>query len=541
MSQTPLISLVHPTARVKPYPSFPRGWMGACKQFHDTAVQLPHIEYVLVVHESRWQEFMDNLPVLAAGEFDLHSAKVINHPAFSTIILHMPWFGELKIVRNTGRDCVVDQINAGAAASTGHVILGMMDDLEAPKMWDVLLDELVRPHIRKGKPIEGTGLRYEVFHIEEMEPDWSRPFIIDLTGEDSNWIVYGAMTRARYEDQGFVLHPDFESMSADNYFSHCAHRDGVVINGRHLGFKHRHPIYGLSQTDAVYEQQNRKEAYMQGEATFNRLTKGTRTIACCFPGETFSFAANCYQKLLMHSMPARNLASYDHEGHSTNVYVTRIELADGVINYPVKMDFVYWQDDDNYILPEQFDMLLADLDAHPELDGVVGWCWCDNDQDGNPDENGDMKAFLMSCGRQTEDMRCMRFTLEDIERAKATGNWLITSDDIFPDYFWSGFPCVLLRGETQRKLGWRAFKPLHMPNVKWEFTSEDTSFFYNATRAGMKFAVDLRVKVPHMKLRAIEPQYLPTAARAEVDKAQGKIRTARDFMEVMETVGSGAD
>ena len=44
--------------------------------------------------------------------------------------------------------------------------------------------------------------------------------------------------------------------------------------------------------------------------------------------------------------------------------------------------------------------------------------------------------------------------------------------------------------------------------MKFGFTSEDTSFFYNAKQAGMKFAVDLRVKVPHMKLRAIEPQYV---------------------------------
>ena len=48
------------------------------------------------------------------------------------------------------------------------------------------------------------------------------------------------------------------------------------------------------------------------------------------------------------------------------------------------------------------------------------------------------------------------------------------------------------------------------------FTSEDTTWFRRAHEAGLKFAVDLRVKVPHLKLRAIEPQIIPAEYRDRI-------------------------
>jgi hypothetical protein len=505
MNDTPLISILHPTARVKPYPSFPRGWRGACDQFFATARWPRNIEYVLIVHESRWEEFL--MPGIDAGSncdwrglnIELVSCVAVNAPQ-TTVIVRIPYWGQIKLVRNTGRDCVVDQINAGAAASTGQILIGIMDDLEAPLAWDESLVAAVR-----------------------MKYDELVPQAIDLTGEATEWMVYGAITRALYEQQRYILYPAFESMFADNYASYCYKRDRVYVDHRDMGFRHKHPVHGTAEHDEVYAIQNRPAAYLQGQVTFNRLVHGTRTLAACFPGEAYHFSVAANQIALLHQIPAlHNLSVSDYRGHCTNVYTARIGLAEQVIESPIKHDFVLWMDDDNYLTAEQFGMLLGDLYAHPDLDGVVGWCWCDNDNDGEPDENGQVKPFVMSCGRQTADMVCNRFTLEDKQRAADVGSFLITSYDIAPDYFWSGFPVVLMRGYAQRKLGWQAFKPMLMDNVKYGFTGEDTSFFYHATRQGMKFAVDLRVKVPHIKLRAIEPQYVPMSERVCRDKVQGR-------------------
>ena len=65
-----------------------------------------------------------------------------------------------------------------------------------------------------------------------------------------------------------------------------------------------------------------------------------------------------------------------------------------------------------------------------------------------------------------------------------------------------------MRRSALELLGPRAFAPLIRPQVKFGFTGEDTSFFVNAHEKGVKFGVDVRVKVPHVKWRAIEPAFV---------------------------------
>ncbi len=487
----PIISILHPTARVKPSASFPRGWKAACEQFAFAAARPEQIEYILIVHESRWPDFWAEY-----GGPPPHSDKM-------HAITHVPGsdrYGAFYVVQNHGRDCVVDQINAGAAVASGELLIGIMDDLEAPEGWDEKLLDLLRSEGRSGRDQRlGEGLG-----------EW----IIDLTGESSEWIVYSAMTRKRYERYGYVLHPDFESMYADNYYSEIAHRDGVVINGRHLGFKHNHPVHDPSvQLDEVYRQQNRPQAYAIGQATIGRLLYGTRVLVICLPGESFRYEiAASHSHMQHHVTKDRRFMATQLRAHCTNVYTTRIQLTEQVLAFEPFPDLVLWQDDDNPVMPEQFELLLDGLDRDPDLMVNCGWCWCDNDGELGPD--GKPKPWMMSAGRQRENLDCLRFRMEDIQRAAESGNPLITSADLWPDAFWSGFPVVLMRGEVLKRLGWEVFKPMLIPEVKYGFTSEDTSFFLNAHRAGMKCAVDMRVEVPHMKFHAIQPPRL-AIARAE--------------------------
>ncbi len=515
MSTAPIISILHPTARVKPYPSFPRGWRAACEQFFAACAHPENVEYVLIVHESRWDEFLrDGLPVEFGLKFGFMRAAVINGTVES-VSFPMSYWGAVKIVVNRGRDCVVDQINAGAAAASGSLFIGIMDDLEAPARWDEkLLDLLPAPYEAGEYPAVSAVRVPEV--AKQLENEW----VIDLTGEPTDWIVYSAMTRKRYERYGYVLHPAFESMYADNYYSEIAHRDGVVISGRHVGFKHNHPSNGRSEMDEVYALQNRQEAYLYGFITYQRLIHGSRLLSVCLPGENFPFAvSDSHMMLSNHLHQGNRFVVSLHRGHSSNVYVTRIGLTKQVLGMQAQADLVLWIDDDNQLTPEQFEMLLADLDQDPELDIVTGWCWCDND--GEPDEHGNPKAWMISCGRQGYDLSVAKFKQEDVLQSVKSGKFLISSADLVPDYFWSGFPVVLMRGDALRRLGWRAFKPILNDQVQNEFTSEDTSFFYNARELGMKCAVDLRVKVPHLKLRAIEPAFIPESQKVQALEARG--------------------
>jgi hypothetical protein len=81
------------------------------------------------------------------------------------------------------------------------------------------------------------------------------------------------LTRARYNQQGHLFHPEFFSMFSDNWFSHCAFRDGVVIDARdRITFEHVHPAFGKAEMDETYARSNAAEHYQKGSEIFQRLT-----------------------------------------------------------------------------------------------------------------------------------------------------------------------------------------------------------------------------------------------------------------------------
>jgi len=125
----------------------------------------------------------------------------------------------------------------------------------------------------------------------------------------------------------------------------------------------------------------------------------------------------------------------------------------------------------------------------------------------------------MSCGRQTKNLECLRFNAPDFDRAMARGDWLITSEDVAPHAFWSGFPVVLIRRPALAQVGAKAFVPVIHAEVERGFLSEDASFFLRAHEAGLKFAVDVRVKVPHQKWRDIDPRL--ELLKAAVSREEG--------------------
>src|SRR5690348_10609913 len=103
---TPLISVLHPTCRVVPSEAFPRGWRDVFDAWISRADHPERIEYVLSVHESRWEEQCNG---------------VLKAPYPETLKLH-----QFRSVMNSDRDCCVDNLNNAAKHSTGKLMLGTM-------------------------------------------------------------------------------------------------------------------------------------------------------------------------------------------------------------------------------------------------------------------------------------------------------------------------------------------------------------------------------------------------------------------------------
>lgn len=218
-------SICHTTAR-------PKGWQTSYNAWINAAAHPKDIEYVLCV-DKRWG-FPD--------DYMTPSAK----PSGGSI-------GAWKVVYNEQRMCSVDGWNTAAAYSTGSVLILNADDFVPPHHWDDCLNSLLLP-----------------------DPN-TFDFVIETSSgnlaDDRNLIVLAILSRARYNRLGYALYPEYLSMFSDNEFTEHARKDSVVIDARHLMFRHHHPQQDPAspfQWDEQYNHQNSQSAWDTGLAILNR-------------------------------------------------------------------------------------------------------------------------------------------------------------------------------------------------------------------------------------------------------------------------------
>src|ERR1019366_6301115 len=283
--------------------------------------------------------------------------------------------------------------------------------------------------------------------------------------------------------------------------------DGVIIDARHLMFPHRHPMFKDGKWSRDWEKradiallaQNRPQSYAIGEEVYKRrkalgfppIKQGApkRSIALCLSGERFEAVwTDALLTLYGHLIDLDfNILRARPLGENTNVYEMRQTIRRGVLGFSPRPDLCLWLDDDNILTPEHFSMLLSGLDAHPEVDGVSGWCWI---------HTRDKQGFMVSCG----------------ERAPDGLHWspfhpsFQHSQELRP-FDAGGFPAILMRTSALEKAGEDCFLPILDNRFEYGMSGEDMAFFIRAEKGGARFLVDPRVRVPHLKYVTVEPVF----------------------------------
>jgi hypothetical protein len=138
--------------------------------------------------------------------------------------------------------------NAAAKVSKGDILIQLSDDWKPFKGWDTAI-------------IEAIG-------------DARKPAVLAINDgfRNDDLLCMAIMTRVRYNEQGCMFHPDFFSVYSDDWFSHCAFRDGVVIDVRdRITFEHLHPAFGKAEMDATYSRGNCEAAYQRGKQVLDKL------------------------------------------------------------------------------------------------------------------------------------------------------------------------------------------------------------------------------------------------------------------------------
>jgi hypothetical protein len=462
--KAPLFSILHTSARPDKWRAVYDDWMAKCALPED-------VEYVLVI-DPRWG-------------FDIEDMTKYDTP-----------YDNVHVELNNRRRCYVDGVNLAAEASTGRVLIVNADDQFACEDWD---EELIR---------------HGAFAL--MGDVDTSSFVIEVSTGTPNEhergvLVMPILSRARYEQQGYVFYIEYESMYADNDFCETARQDGVVIDARHLMFPHCHPMFDKKSRDGWSEDwrgradvallaQNRPEAYQIGKDVYSRRKASgfppmqrpivKRTLALCLPGEEFQGvwvgAMLSLQAHLLLNHPEFQVAVVQQ--YTSNPYMTREDIRRALAGMNLKADdLCLWLDDDNVLSVEHFEQLLKGLEAHSEVDGVSAWCWIHS-----PWKAG----FVPSVGFWAPDH--LHWDPMPAEFAHRQGLELFEC---------GGLPCILMRYSALEKAGDGAFLPVLDSRLDHGLLGEDFAFYRSAEKGGASFVVDPQVRIPHLKYVTVEPVF----------------------------------
>ena len=107
-------SIIHPTARLTT--DFNNPWWRTALSTRENCDHPEDCEYILVVHCSR---------------------------GWVGLLTGNTRFGRFTVVTNYGRDCLVDQCNAGLLAASGEIVMANQDDMRYPPHWDTEILKLL--------------------------------------------------------------------------------------------------------------------------------------------------------------------------------------------------------------------------------------------------------------------------------------------------------------------------------------------------------------------------------------------------------------
>jgi hypothetical protein len=145
----------------------------------------------------------------------------------------------------------IEAINNAAKIATGDLLIVVSDDFDCPEHWDSLL-------LLAGLPTMSD------FIIKTK--DGIQPTLITLP----------IMDRVYYNRFGYIYHPDYLHMHADEEMTIVGHMLGRVINVD-LEFKHNHYSVGGMKMDAINQKNN--ATWSHGQTTLNRRAKDNFGIA----------------------------------------------------------------------------------------------------------------------------------------------------------------------------------------------------------------------------------------------------------------------
>ena len=145
---------------------------------------------------------------------------------------------------------IINAWNYGAKIAKGDILIQMSDDWSPPRHWDALISNAIGATNDSKVLAISDGLRSDKL------------------------LCMAILTRNRLEQQGgFMFHPDYQASDgiySDNEFTERAYNDGVVIDAKHIEFKHENPLFTGGKPDDLIKNHNKPEYYEKGKAIYEK-------------------------------------------------------------------------------------------------------------------------------------------------------------------------------------------------------------------------------------------------------------------------------
>jgi hypothetical protein len=167
-------------------------------------------------------------------------------------------------------ETALEIIRDAGTASVPEIIVCASDDVHPIKGWDRLIEERIG-NTRKSAFLACSDGRSHM-----------------------NAVPLQIVTRAWIEKRGYIFHPRFKSVYADNWLLATAKNEGALIRATDLVFEHKHPFMGTAKLDEVYEAENSVERYAEGLRILTELIPKKISL-CMICGNEASVILNCLQ------------------------------------------------------------------------------------------------------------------------------------------------------------------------------------------------------------------------------------------------------
>jgi hypothetical protein len=145
---------------------------------------------------------------------------------------------------------IVNAWNYGAKMAKGDILVQMSDDWSPPRHWDALISNAIGATNEEKVLAISDGLRTDKL------------------------LCMAILTQKRLEKQdGCMFHPDYQESDgiySDNEFTERAYSDGVVIEAKHIQFKHENPLFTGGKPDDLIKHHNKPEFYEKGKAIYEK-------------------------------------------------------------------------------------------------------------------------------------------------------------------------------------------------------------------------------------------------------------------------------